>query len=148
MTTICWDGKTFASDRQSTYGSTPVPTTKIHKLKYRGEDAYLACSGAIMDFAPIVEWIKSGKKAEPEIDGDKSDFSIMIVTKSGDVFYAINGTFFHELGKVKWAIGSGCDYALGAMYHGATAAEAIEIAARLDVHTGHGVDARTFKGKQ
>lgn len=44
-----------------------------------------------------------------------------------------------------WAIGSGCDYALGAMEAGATAQEAVRIASRLDNQCGMGVDVVRFR---
>lgn len=53
-------------------------------------------------------------------------------------------TFQHDLGQSKWAIGSGADYALGAMYAGLSAAEAVMIASKLDTGTGLGVDSVSF----
>jgi hypothetical protein len=38
------------------------------------------------------------------------------------------------------ALGSGSDAALGALYHGASAREAVEIASLVDTATGDGVD--------
>lgn len=73
----------------------------------------------------------------------------MIVVKSGDVYFMSGSTFAHKMGKTKWAIGSGADYALGAMYAGKSAKEAVEIASQLDTGTGLGVDVVTFdKGKK
>lgn len=51
-----------------------------------------------------------------------------------------------ESGKIPFAIGSGSSYALGAMAHGATAEEAVEIAKTLDIYSGGKV--RTFKIKK
>lgn len=142
MTTIAFDGKTIAADCQSTYGSFPVKVRKLNSLTYKGQNAVAACAGTIREFQPIIEWLKAGgkKKSRPDVDDEKPDFSIIIATESGNVFYANDSLFFHDMGKVRWAIGSGADYALGAMEAGKTAPEAIAIASRLDVNTGLGVD--------
>ena len=142
MTTIAFDGKSIAADCQSTYGSFPVKAHKLNHLTYKGHPAVAGCDGTIQEFDPIIEWVKGGckKKQRPDVEEEKPDFSIMVVTDEGKVFYASNSLFFHDMGKTKWAIGSGADYALGAMEAGKTAKESIEIAMRLDVNTGLGID--------
>lgn len=104
----------------------------------------MGSAGVVMHTEPVLDWIKTGK-GKPEIKDD-ADFSILIATKEG-VWYACNSLFFHAMGNVRWAIGSGCDYALGAMYAGKNAREAVEIASQLDVNTGLGVDTLTIKEK-
>lgn len=142
MTTIAFDGKTIAADCQSTYGSFPVKAHKLHRLTYKGKNAVAGCAGTIQEFDPIITWVKNGckKKQRPDVEDEKPDFSIMVVTEDGEVHYACNSLFFHEMGKSRWAIGSGSDYALGAMEAGKTAKEAVDIASRLDVNTGLGID--------
>lgn len=143
MTTIAWDGKTLAADRQTSYGTTPMPSTKIEKIKWKGKEALIGSAGRCEDCDNVIDWIKTGKN-KPEIDDDNRDFSIIVVTKDDGVLYAAQSLYFHKVGHNQWAIGSGGDYALGAMKFGATAAQAIEIASQLDTQTGLGVDTLTF----
>ena len=148
MTTIAYDGKTFAADRQTTFGGTPVATPKIVKGKFKGEECFIGTSGEVEVCTAIEDWIKSGCKGKLSL-GDNPQVSAMIVVKSGDVYFMSGSTFAHKMGKTKWAIGSGADYALGAMYAGKSAKEAVEIASQLDTGTGLGVDVVTFdKGKK
>lgn len=143
LTTISWDGKTFSADRQTTFGNTPVAGNKIQKTKYKGHDAFLGTSGEVECCTAVENWIKSGCKGKPDLPSEPQ-FSAMIACKTGAVYFMSGSTFPHELGAVKWAIGSGADYALGAMYAGATSAEAVMIASKLDTGTGLGVDTVSF----
>ena len=145
MTTICFDGKTLAADKQATYGNTPMPCSKIDKFKRKGKKYLIGAAGAVKDLTPIVQWIKDGEKKEekPSVDDDM-EFSVILVNENAEIKYMCNSLFWHEMGKVQWSIGSGCDYALGAMKHGASAAEAVMIAASLDVNTGLGIDTLTL----
>ena len=147
MTTIAYDGKTLAGDKQTTYGNTPVVCTKLQRIKWKGKEAILGSSGAVIDCDIVIDWIIKGEKGKPEITQDEFDLSILLVNSEG-VHYMTEFPKWHHMGKVKWAIGSGSNYALGAMEAGKTAKEAIEIASRLDVHTGLGVDTMTLKGSK
>lgn len=149
MTTIAYDGLAVAADRQSTFGSTPVAcvTPKLHRLTFESEEAIVGACGAISSFAPAVEWLRNRKKPRPQfVPSGDPDFSIMVVTKSGRVLYAAGDLQFVELPKRHaWAIGSGCDYALGAMMAGANAHDAVLIAGKLDTGTGMGIDVEDFQ---
>lgn len=144
MTTIVWDTKTFAADRQTTFGGTPVAGNKITKTKYKGQEAFIGTAGEVEVCTAVEDWIKAGCKGSPKLP-EEPQFSAMIVVKSGEVYFMSGSTFAHSMGKTKWAIGSGADYALGAMYAGRSAKEAVEIASQLDTGTGLGVDVVTFK---
>lgn len=71
----------------------------------------------------------------------------LIISKNGNVkvYHNVQKGRAADMGKLDmWAVGSGCDYALGAMKFGATAKEAIAIASELDVNTGLGIDTVDF----
>jgi ATP-dependent protease HslVU (ClpYQ) peptidase subunit len=136
MTTIAWDGRTLAADRQSTWGGTPTKTRKIFRaINDDGREVIYGCAGLAHECTAYTRWI-NGEIKEPKL----TDISIMSIDCKGQIWHT-NQTMLWTLIKVKqWAIGSGCDYALGAMASGKSAVEAIIIASKLDVNTGLGVD--------
>jgi hypothetical protein len=140
MTSVAWDGVTLAADRQAVHNNTPVLWAKLRKITFRGEPAYLAFAGEIDQCNSVVDWIVAGCDPDKIPVIETKNFSILVITKSKKAFYLNDGFFFYEMGKSKWAIGSGADFALGAMAHGATAEEAVGIACTLDVNSGLGVD--------
>jgi ATP-dependent protease HslVU (ClpYQ) peptidase subunit len=140
MTTIAWDGHTLAADRQSTWGGTATKTRKIFRAVHEdGREVIYGCAGLTHECTAFTRWI-NGEIAEPAF----TDISVMCIDRSGRLWHTNHSMNWTQI-KVKfWAIGSGCDYALGAMAAGKTAAEAIKIASKLDVTTGLGVDTLCF----
>jgi ATP-dependent protease HslVU (ClpYQ) peptidase subunit len=136
MTTIAWDGKTLAGDKQTTMGNTPVLTTKVFSL---GGVLIGAC-GNTCDCQAFVKWAKEGSDDRP----DFTDFTGMVIHPDGTINLYDEEPNITTFSRDKWAIGSGARFALGAMAHGATAAEAVEIASQLDVYTGLGIDTVSF----
>ena len=138
MTTIAYDGKTLAADRQM---GGWMNVGKIFKLK---DGSYAAGAGNNFDaIRRIVAWLIAGSKqdARPEIrEQDAPD--LLIVDKHGVCNWM---TWPYHEGPVItepfFAVGSGSEYALGAMASGMSARRAIEIACRFDAHSGKGIDA-------
>lgn len=84
----------------------------------------------------IMDWyIKGAKKPVPELPEDI--FTMLVVKPNGEAYYANNSFLIAgPLTGEYFAIGSGSDYAQGAMAMGASAEQAVEIAARFDVWSG------------
>lgn len=144
MTTIAFDGKTVAADRQVTVGGTPVkaPFPKITRVTYRGVKSIVGFTcGNVCHVMPVIEWIKNECPMDdaPDIHNEGKDFSLMLVNADG-VFYSSESLILVPLGMVKWAVGSGSDFALGAMAAGANAKRAVTLTMGLDVSTGMGID--------
>lgn len=143
MTTIAWDGKTLAADRRATWGGTPVVVTKAARIKAPDGLWWLVgTSGHSAQCEAAMRWM-AGRAGKPD---DLNDCSRIAVSPRGDVWHA-TGVLWSLIGRRAWAIGSGSDYALGAMAAGATAKQAVRIAARLDVSTGNGVQTLTHYRK-
>ena len=142
MTTIAWDGKTLAGDKQSTSGNTPTVTVKVAKIK-RGKEVYLVgFCGRLADGQAFFRFVERDFQDAPPIN----DLSAMVIKRDGTVTtYSDVNANPCALGKLDyWAVGSGSDYALGAMAFGATAEQAIEVATKLDIYTGMGIDTVSF----
>lgn len=154
MTVIAYDGKSIAADRLSTWDREPVPnpTNKIRLLRdgsrrfavaHAGEQAqayrllwhYLhgdRIAGVLMPYARIGDEKCSLMVLEllPE-----SCHRCTIIGHAGDET---------DVTDAKAAIGCGQDYAIGAMYAGADAGAAAQIACQLDTLCGNGITTYTL----
>jgi len=138
LTTIAWDGLTLAGDRMCSFGATPVPTTKVFSVK----GVLFGTAGLKKDGILFREWIERYDRAPSRKPSLNENFSGMLIESSGELTY-YGGPDLVPIPMPsghKWSLGSGCDYALGAMEAGASAREAVEIASKLDINTGLGVD--------
>lgn len=138
MTVICWDGKTLASDRQSTTANMRRMTKKIYRLS----DGLLALTGGGIHGHELLAWFQGDRDVAkwPKLAGDDSA-SVIHITKAGVLVYSGDLMPFGEPVLNPFiAFGSGRDYAMAAMHLGRTAAEAVEIASLFDVSCGMGVD--------
>jgi len=148
VTTIAWDGRTMAADRQINAGNTPLRSLQPKVLRINdpdGRPCLIGFSGSVYMYRAWLHWLSGGD--EPRWRED-DHWSLLLIDHSGYAWVRAsfsNGWAPH--GRRVWAIGSGCDYALGAMYAGASAERAVIIASKLDVNTGFGVDVVRFHGQ-
>lgn len=141
MTTIAWDGKTLAADKQTTHGGTPSLTTKVYEaISPEGKRWIYACSGRTDECQEFTRRVSAGREM-PAF----SDINVLAIDHHGQV-WMFHGTFWERKHVQQWAAGSGADYALGAMAAGADARRAVEIASTLDINTGidGGIDVLTL----
>lgn len=135
MTTIVWrDGVLAADSRAYSGDKTPIGfKKKIHRLD--NGDLFGASSskvGSVEHFMRLVNEHGVFKSFEEEIL-----LKAIVVTKDGS-FYLFNDlkSFSGPIHADYIAIGSGEEYALGALEMGSSAIEALEVAIRLDPWTG------------
>lgn len=148
MTIIAWDGKALAGDRMSTVGGTPIhsATPKVYRLRApNGRLALVGFGGSNAFCASYLHWMRGGEEPQPK-PGEDMKWQIIAIVEPRWVWYRSDTANRWDLfGAMSyWAIGSGCDYALGAMEHGATAREAVKISSLLDNQCGMGVDVVRF----
>lgn len=138
MTTICYRSGEMAADTRAFAGrgaASPGRKTKIRRLS----DGSLfgctttACGGADL----IADWVEAGCPRPTSGDMIPDDFSAMLVRPNGEVFMAIDCLgLTGPLQAQFYAVGSGSEYALGAMYMGATAIGGVAAGIRFDPYTG------------
>lgn len=143
MTIVAWDGKTLAADRMTSYGNTPVrrDLPKVFRVRRPGDGRvflYGAC-GSSADTYAYWQWLL-GKCAQPTF----KDLGILMVDDTRQVWVCDERLMWEPHCAQTWGIGSGVDYALGAMAAGASAREAVLIASRLCNTCGMGVDVVRF----
>lgn len=131
MTTIATDGKTMAGDGLSHWANS-ILSRRVVKIRKIGKELF-GFSGSSDQAHSFIKWYKAG--ADPDNMPSMSDLNVLMVNKSG-VYIACQPAFnFQRVDRVM-AIGSGADYAVGAMAAGKKPREAVRIASRYDWGTG------------
>jgi ATP-dependent protease HslVU (ClpYQ) peptidase subunit len=132
MTTIAYRDGVLAADSLVTLGH-----TKVHGSyqKIRRIGSYLVGTvGSVADCQAFMEWLKRGDDTHPP---RKGEYSALVIDPRGKVRELENGSVLPSPRGAKFfALGSGGTFALAAMYAGATATEAVKIAAKIDTNTG------------
>lgn len=142
MTVIAWDGKVLAADRRRTVNGTPMPATKIFKIKSPDGRLFLVgCAGDSFDCGQFVRWMRTANENDKPTT---TSLSALVIDEKARAWYLSEKLLYHRVSVRCWAIGSGADYALGAMAAGRTAPQAVRIASKLDIHCGQGVDVVRF----
>ena len=135
MTTIVYKDGVIAYDSRMTAGDMLV-SDKYNKL-FKRKGVRFILAGSECDFEDFIELYfthKTKKRVEVENPIDCEGFAfkdgkIELLSCSGEEFWI-------DLIKEPWAIGSGQDYAWGALEMGATAKQAVNVAKKKDVKTG------------
>lgn len=139
MSIIAWDRKSIAADRQATCADMRFTTKKMLRI---GE-MVVAWTGVVCHGLQLVDWWRNGaiKEEWPACQADESTWARLIVVEaSGRLFFYEQEPVKQEVLDDFIAFGSGRDFAMGAMAHGASAKEAVEIASRFNIECGLGVD--------
>lgn len=132
MTTVVWDGKTLAADRRMAEYMT---TCKIFPIP----GGYFSGAGSMDQLVEVAAWLQESGDKPRLPDEPESEF---IVVRGSEAFW-LTWPWLREV-RIREpfaALGSGSEYALGALAMGADAETAVKVAAQFDRHTGGGVDA-------
>lgn len=129
MTTIVFDGSTVAWDSRVTAGGDIITDNAQKRYKVDGRTFW--CSGTVGDFQEFAE-AYAGRESRREL-------SVGALVLDRDGLY-VSGTDGCEIWRTPviaaCALGSGGDYALGAISCGKTAREAVKIATTRDSRSG------------
>lgn len=133
MTTIAYRDGVLAADTLATWGdSRDGRCTKIAK---RGP-VLAAGAGSMAQVQAFLDWFRAGMKGDPPPAqaGDNSAFCYLIEPSGWFLMWGPRG--WERSRDDALALGSGGEYARGAMSAGATAEEAVAIAILHDVKSG------------
>lgn len=133
MTTIVTDGYSMAGDGRVGWGNNNI-YDKAVKIRRIGNQI-IGCSGSADKAIEYLKWCEKGRDREDMPTGMNDECTALHLTKSG-VFIS-NGPFFN-LKRVNRiiGIGSGAEFAVGAVMAGATPRQAVKIASKIDSGTG------------
>lgn len=134
MTTIAWDGRLLAADGLRCAGHEPVEWS-AKKIRVVGSMVY-AITGAWAMFDAVIDWYVAGADPAnaPKVSDDDT-WTLVVLTPAGITTFCSKRPY-PEMWPAPQAWGSGSEYALGAMHAGRNAYQAVEIASRLNLHTG------------
>lgn len=140
MTTIAYKDGIIAYDSRATAENVIYNDSSCKRVKENGADFFLC--GAIDGHEALINWF-----FDPSIKPSGYDGQAFVCHSPGVVWCTglDEGKFCRWRVDVPWAIGSGANFALGAMRAGANALEAVKIAAQCDPYTGGKI--RTYKVK-
>lgn len=134
MTTVVYRDGVLAADSLVTLGETKAHGN-MRKIS-RIHDHLVGIAGGVADCDEFIQWCKAGG-AETGTEPPKGQYGAIVVQPNGKVLEFECGRCLPRMSKTKfYAIGSGAPYALAAMYAGASAVEAVKIAAKIDTNTG------------
>lgn len=143
MSVIVWDGKYLAADKRAVLSGTLIrTTTKIFDL---GE-VLAAYAGDACEGEEMLAWFKGGADPAgfPASQRDKDTWGgLLTVRPDGSIWKYERTPYAVKFPPQQFAIGSGRDFALAAMYCGRSAVEAVEVACVFDCGCGNGVDVLT-----
>lgn len=135
MTIIAYRDGVIAADTLVTHhGSRVAHTQKIT----RTSGWLIGASGTLGAIRPAVVWVLDGANLSQPVDfGKIEDSAVIFVDPAGALYYADTGSpFLISESSPFTALGSGADVARGAMFHGASAVEAVDAAISIDVSCG------------
>lgn len=142
MTVIAWDGVTLAADKMLYFDSSHAVCTKIFKL-----DGVLAgFAGSAATGNECMAWIRGGRVPEefPKKQAESNIGSLLVIETDGRIHQYYNSPYPTLIEDDYFAIGSGDEYALAAMYLGNTAEVAVKTAIALSPSCGLGMDTLTL----
>lgn len=138
MTTIAWDGKTLAADTLAT--SNGLRDNRTIKI-WRHKDALIGACGSQALCERFRGWVIAGMDGESPFEGADNGNGL-VVTRQHVLCFGDNGCW--SVAEPFYTLGSGYQLALGALAMGATAKEAVEVAARYDTITGGDITVLTL----
>lgn len=136
MTTIAIDKETIASDSQATGAFIHAKNfTKVHCVPEGRNKGYWGFAGHAINAQQIAEVLVSGYPVDTIDPSLFQDVDAVWVQEDGTVLAFVDSANGMEV-HLPFAIGSGSQFAIGALAAGASAKEAVEIAKQLDPYTG------------
>lgn len=131
MTTIAADKRSIAWDSLVMFGNREKLVCPGNKVIVRDGVVY-GFAGDHIDEDDLIDFVLNHKERHPP----KGEFEMFIIKRGGETFYSCDGTPTPLPVALPFAIGSGSQFARGAMLAGASALEATKIAAECDAGTG------------
>lgn len=149
MTTIAFRDSIVASDSRA-YAGDKNQLGRKNKLKFLDDGRLFGCSTNVVGLPDLIFRLVNEKGTDGTFD-EELTAQVIVFNKDGTFQYMSNGkSFSGPIAAEYGAIGSGEEYARGALHAGATAYDAVKAATDLDVWSGGPIQAIhlpwSFKG--
>ncbi len=145
MTTIAYRNGTIAADSRTTLeteggGARMFLCEKLFRKTVtlkdgKTQEVIIATAGESTPGMVFLDWFWSGQEPPERLIDGEADFTCLVLQEDGLFEYDAWCRGIQILDEF-YAIGSGAKAALAAMYMGASAAKAVEIACRIDFYSG------------
>lgn len=147
MTVIVWDGKQLAADKQATNSGLKRMVTKIYRI-----NGHLIGFSGDYDYAQAMrKWFEEGAdkdKFPKHQEDDNKWVGMLVITPDKRVLkYERSPVPMDFTEGEAMCIGSGRDFAFGALAMGADAIKAVQVACIYEASCGMGVDVLTYEGE-
>lgn len=143
MTVVIWDGKTLAADKQATNAGLKRRVTKLRRIR-----GHLCGVAGDFDYAEeIFAWFEKGADPATYPDFQKGDNWVSFLVISPDRRILKYERSPHPIDFTEanyYAMGSGRDFAMAAVYLGFDAATGVEVASVFESSCGLGCDTLSF----
>jgi ATP-dependent HslUV protease subunit HslV len=139
LTTIAYKDGMMAGD--TGVCSDRVITASIRKVSRNGNGDLCAAAGGLSWAMSFHDWFNAGEKGDhppPEENDSWTDTGLIVRADGSMWLYESDGRY--RINAEYYALGSGREFAFGAMAVGATAEQAVQAAMRHDTHTNGDVD--------
>lgn len=157
MTTIIVDRKLklMAADKQATGdGGHILKHIKIRRVKHENQDVLIASAGDAEAAEAFELWYIDQEKSRKgeKVDGEHKDshyplnqnFHALALYEDGSLLWYGPKGYPMEVKERYFGIGSGSDFAIGALFAGANLRKAVQIACKLDANSGVGIQLEGF----
>jgi 20S proteasome alpha/beta subunit len=139
MTTVVYRDGVLAGDTRVT---DPDIVPGSHRKVFQSRHGWLyGASGKVASFVKFYKWAESHSTRLLKKDPPDGDYSGILVSPKGVAYFVEDGSVWRVPDDTDFiAIGSGRTGALGALYMGATALQAVEMALKVDTNSGGPID--------
>jgi len=128
VTTIAWDGKNLACDSRSLTNDT-IDQCETQKI-FKKSGVYYCLAGEYAQALAVMDYLVT-KKNEPVFP--KPEYQVLVISDTAQIF---DGELHPSPVEPPYAMGTGAQFAYGAILSGKTAKEAVEVAIKLDPYSG------------
>lgn len=128
MTTVAYKDGVMAADSQATCDF----HTRVRKIRRMQDGTLIGGCGSTKACHAVLEWLAAGQEGKPP---KMAGAWFIVVPPNGKVYYAEEQWPPFPVNSSFGAIGSGASVAVGAMEAGASALQAVKIAAKHDGYT-------------
>lgn len=140
MTIIAIRNGIIASDSRMTYGNA-VLSDNTRKIVKAPDGTLAGASGSAIFCTRFLNWVESGldEKTMPKPRVMNGGVDTGLLYMPGGTIRMIEPSGFYDVESEYMAIGSGSDFAMGAMACGANAIEAVAAAIKHEINCGGGI---------
>jgi 20S proteasome alpha/beta subunit len=134
VTTIVYRDGVMAADSLICDGGIRVGT--VRKITRSADGGLVSACGNLNEMVRFQDWAARGFPADARPEMRAEDFEAVVAHPDGRIFWYDKDLLGMEMKQPYYAIGSGFELAMGALWMGASAEQAIRCATELDVHSG------------